>query len=627
MNVRKIFTILFWITSTVGHAQPAVTISDDIPQHIFSFQQIEYFEDETGELSMDDILAPEIQSRFKPSKKFNPDNENRQSVYWHKIKIRHNASSKEDWVIEFFDQTIDRIEFYAPTADGTFAKQSYGDLFEFYARPLKHKNFIIPIANNTDSQITYYFRIHSLQQAEAIVVLRSVDYLFEYAIDEYFFFGIFYGMILVFSFYNLLMYAAVRESHYLFYTLYLIGIGLYEMSADGIGFQYLWPRAVLWNQYAAGLTLYIASSAAIFFAISVLNLRKDHPGLFKLLIGTFIFRTIFLIVSVLFVKEWFSFRFIEIIPFAAAFYAAIHRWLNGYSAARFLVIGYAFLFFGIISKVSLYFDFNWMPFGQLSHYSLGFCFIMEMMFLSYAISDRIRMLRIEKDEAKEKTIEQLHENQLLKDNLNQALEEQVQIKTAELVQKSSFIEAQNHQLEEANRLLENQAKEIAAMNALLSRDNVRLKHDVAEVQEARILSKEVDFEEFSAMYPDDEHCMKFLADVKWHNGYSCRKCGHAHYSTGKSLYSRRCSRCGYEESVTAYTVLQNTRLPINKAFYMIFLIYSSNGSISSHKLSEILGIRQSTCWTYSSKIKKSMKEHRRHAPIHHHEGWNSILLE
>ena len=233
-------------------------------------------------------------------------------------------------------------------------------------------------------------------------MLRSSDYLFEYAIDEYFFFGIFYGMILVFAFYNLLMYAAVREGHYLFYTLYLIGIGLYEMSADGIGFQYLWPNAVLWNQYAAGFTLYIASSSALFFAASVLNLRKDYPGLFKLLMGTFIFRTIFLLLSIFIVKEWFSFRFIEIIPFAAAFYSAVYRWLNGYSAARFLVVGYAFLFFGIISKVSLYFDFNWMPFGELIHYSLGFCFIMEMMFLSFAISDKIRMLRIEKDEAQGK---------------------------------------------------------------------------------------------------------------------------------------------------------------------------------------------------------------------------------
>ena len=78
------------------------------------------------------------------------------------------------------------------------------------------------------------------------------------------------------------MYAAVREGHYLFYTLYLIGIGLYEMSADGIGFQYLWPHAVGWNQYAAGFTLYIASSSALFFAASVLNLRRNYPDLFKL---------------------------------------------------------------------------------------------------------------------------------------------------------------------------------------------------------------------------------------------------------------------------------------------------------------------------------------------------------
>src|SRR5688500_16321485 len=109
MNVRTIFTILWWIAAAAGHAQPAVPISDDIRQHIFSFHEIEYFEDQTGKLRIDDVLVPEIQSRFKPNKKFNPENEHRQSVYWHKIKILHNASSKEDWVIEFFDQTIDRI--------------------------------------------------------------------------------------------------------------------------------------------------------------------------------------------------------------------------------------------------------------------------------------------------------------------------------------------------------------------------------------------------------------------------------------------------------------------------------------------------------------------------------------
>jgi len=616
-----------WLASLWVYAQPAVPIRDNEGQHFFAFQEIEYFEDPTGLLTIQDVIQPPYAGRFRPSLNFNPENKNRHAAYWHRVRIKHNSSSTKRWVIEFFDQTIDHIDFFAPAGKGEYAQQSYGDLVDFSARPLKHKNFVIPIDNSSDEVLTYYFRLQSRQQAEAIVVLRSTDYLFEYALDEYFFFGIFYGMILVFSFYNLLMYAAVRESHYLFYILYLIGIGLYEMSADGIGFQYLWPHNVTWNEYAAGFTLYFASSAALFFAASVLNLRQDQPRLFRVFAATFVFRTVFLLISIFFVKSWFAIRFIEIIPFAVSFFSAAYRWAKGYPAARFLVIGYSFLLFGIISKVSLYFDFSWMPFGRLSHYSLGFCFIMEMMFLSFAISDKIRMLRIEKAEAQEKTIEQLHENQLLKDNLNQELEAQVKVKTAELVQKSGFIEEQNRQLEAANRQLAQQAEAIAAMNALLARDNVQLKHDVAEVKEARILSKEVDFKEFSAMYPNDDSCLKFLADVKWHDRYACRKCGHLYYSAGRSPYSRRCSKCGYEESVTAYTVLQNTRLPINKAFYMIFLIYSSKGSISSHKLSEILGIRQSTCWTYSSKIKKTMKERRRHMPINHHEGWNSLLIE
>ncbi len=608
------------------HAQPVFTINDATEHHIFAYQEIEYFEDPTGKLSIEEVLSQHQHQFTSSTLHFNPENTNRESAYWHRIKIKHNSTSQKQWVIEFFDQTIDRVNFYVLNSDGTFSSYQQGDQFEFTLRPLQHKNFIFPIDNKHDDETTYYFRVYSQQQAEVIVVLRSTDYIFEYAIDEYFFFGIFYGMILVFSFYNLLMYFAVRESHYLFYILYLVGIGLYEMSADGIGFQYLWPRAVEWNQYASGFTLYFASSAALFFAASLLNLRKEEPWLYKLIWSVFIFRTLFLLLSVFIFTSWFVLRFIDIVPFTAALFAGIYRWRNGYKPARFLVIAYGFLFYGVVSKLSLYFDFSWMPFGQLSHYSLSFCFIMEMLFLSFAISDKIRILRLEKAAAQEEIIEQLHENQQLKDNLNQELEQQVKIKTAQLVKNSAYIEEQNHQLEKANVQLERQAAEIVAMNALLSRDNDQLKHDVAEVKEARILSKDVDFEEFSAMYPDDASCLKLLADRKWLYEYHCRKCNHSGYGDGKSLYSRRCTKCGYEESVTAYTLLQNTRLPINKAFYIIFLVYSSKGSISSHKLSEILHIRQSTCWAYSSKIKKAMKERRKHTPVHHHEGWDALLM-
>ena len=624
---RPVLYLIFLLAAIQSAAQPALQIHDSIDQQFFIFAAIEYFEDPAGDITITDVAAGKYDHLFTPSPLYNPTNTNKSSAYWHRIKVKHNSASQKSWFIEFFDQTIDQIDFYTPLANGSFKKDVYGDRLPFHSRVLKHKNFIVSLDNSTDDEVTYYFRVKSAQRADVIVVLRSGHWLFHYATDEYFFFGIFYGMILVFSFYNLLMYAAVRETHYLLYVLYLVSIGLFEMSADGIGYQYLWPNAPVWNQYAVGIAQYAASCLSLFFTVSILHLRESHRKLFNLAVGAFVFRTIVFILSLTVFPAWFTFKPFEFIPLLVAFYIGIRCLAKGYRYARFIVVGYSFLMFGIITKILLYFDFNWMPFGSLSHYSLGFSFIMEILFLSFAISDKIRQLRVDKAEAQEKIIEQLRVNQHLKDTLNEELEQQVKMKTRELVDKSRHIEEQNHQLAEANLRLEKQAREIEAMNALLARDNIQLKHDVAEVKEARILSKDVDFEEFSAIYPDDDSCLKFLAEIKWQDEFYCRKCNHVHYSEGRSPYSRRCSKCGYDESVTAYTLLQNTRLPINKAFYLIFLVYSSKGSISSHKLAEILSIRQSTCWSYSAKIKKAMKEKRKHGVAHSNEGWKSILLE
>ncbi len=624
-RISLVFILALLVSHITGLAQRPVPLDDAINQYIFSFKEIEYLEDPADAFTIDQVSAPPLAERFTPSLTFSPENYNRGSAYWYRIRVKHNPVSAHEWQLEFFDQTIDRVDFFTPLKENGYSRQTFGDNFVFSERLLQHKNFSVKLPEDYDGVQTYYFKVKSRQQANVLLVLRSSDYFIHYALDEYFFFGIFYGMILVFCFYNLLMFAAVHERHYLYYILYLLSVGLYEMSADGIAFQYLWPTAVEWNQHSVGFMLYFGSTFALLFASSLLNLRKQYPDLLKLLVGAFIFRTVFLIVSLTVAEEWFRFRFIEAVPLGAAFYAASYCLLKGYRPARFIVVGYMFLFFGIFIKLIQYLDFNWLPLGGLTHYSLGFGFIMEMMFLSFANSDKIRVMRIEKEKAQEKIIEQLHVNQVLKDSLNEQLEQQVRIKTKELVEKSEFIQQQNRQLADANQQLAHQAEEIVAMNALLAQDNLQLKHDVEVVTEARILSKDVDFEEFSAMYPDDDSCLRFLAEIKWHAGYSCTKCGHGHFSEGRSPYSRRCTKCGYDESVTAYTLLQNTRLPINKAFYMIFLVYASKGNISSHKLSAILRIRQSTCWAYSTKIKKAMKEKQKNGAVRH-EGWDSILL-
>lgn len=611
----------------LANAQRTVAISDTAKQHIFRYVELKVFEDSTSKINFQRIQSPEWQQKFKLNPMPTPVTGNTASAYWYKLSIRHNTESKNNWILEFFDQTIDSITVYSPDKNGHYSATLLGSNRPFAARFFQHKNLSLSLVNNVDSVRTYYVRIKSHQSVNVIIVLRSVRWFISYALEEYFLFGIFYGMILVFGLYNLIMFVAIRQKQYLYYIAYNISIGLYEMCADGIAYQYVWPSAPAWNHYAYGIALFAASIFAILFAQTLLSVRTKAPKLNKLLMWIIAARSAFFLACLLFNKDWFSFKIIEIVPLTVAYVTGCYILFKGYRPARFFVIGYTFLLMGFVIKAMIAFNIWWLPVTAFDYYALSVCFILEMFFVSFAIGDRVRLLRVQKKNAQVRIIKELRENATLKDGLNRRLEQQVHERTAQLVQKAVIIEQQNQELVEVNKILKTQSEEISRMNVLLERDNTLLQNDIEKMMHDRVMSAEVDFEEFSKAYPDRETCFKFLADLKWERSYNCRKCEADHYSSGHLPYSRRCTKCGYEESVIAYTILQNTRIPINKAFYIIFLMYSTKGKISSHKLSEILSIRQSTCWAYSSRIKKIMNSRKKQLSNAGEKGWSKLVMD
>ncbi|MEW7276996.1 transposase [Aquimarina sp. 2201CG1-2-11] len=56
--------------------------------------------------------------------------------------------------------------------------------------------------------------------------------------------------------------------------------------------------------------------------------------------------------------------------------------------------------------------------------------------------------------------------------------------------------------------------------------------------------KDLDRQVFTDRFTITEDCYKFLAELKWENGYNCRRCNSTAYTKGKQPCSRRCSKCG-----------------------------------------------------------------------------------
>ncbi|WP_342329324.1 7TM diverse intracellular signaling domain-containing protein [Pedobacter sp. FW305-3-2-15-E-R2A2] len=593
-------------------AQQVVEIKDQIPHHIFSYGEIQYLEDKTNSLTFADILKPGINSRFQSNKNYTPKNYHTGSSYWYRFTIKHSKASSKHWILEFFDQSIHHVSLFVPDTAEQYHAHYFGTEYVFNKREYGHKNFTYDLKNDSDLALTYYVKLKSSQSVGAIIVLRDVHWFIKYALNEYLIFGLFYGMVIVFSLYNLLMFFAVRQRQYLYYVLYNLSIGLYEMSSDGIAFQYLWPNAPWWNEYGFGFALFLSSVFGLMFTLNFLYVKAKAPRLYTLIVAVIILRTAFFILC-LFNKHLFSYKLIELIPLLVAWGTGIYILKNRYKPARFFVIGYSFLLLGFAIKILLLLNVSWLPYGPITYYSLSFCFVIEMILVSFAIGESIRTLRKKKDKAQKRIITQLQINERLQETLNKELSSLVEVRTREVRDKAAIIEKQN--------------EEISLMNAMLEKDNQELHQNIEKVTRARVMSDEVDFAEFSKIYPDRETCFKYLSELKWAKGYQCRKCANAHFLSGFLPYSRRCTKCGYDESVIANTIFQNSRIPINKAFYMLFLVYSTKGKISSHKLSEILLIRQSTCWAYNSKMQKMLEERKKELRNAGEGGWSKLVLE
>jgi two-component system, sensor histidine kinase LadS len=594
-----------------------IEIQDARDEQVFTLNDLKYFIDSTNSLSIQDIIKPEIQDRFKRHDSYVNTDYRTDATYWVRFPVYLPPGSNKVWMLEFYDQTIDHLEVFQPTTIG-FGSIQMGDQFPFYSRRFRHKNFDVQLQHVEDSILTYYFKIRSHEFADIRVAVRSTDRFIPRANVEYFLYGTFYGMMLIISLYNFLVYLAIREIKNIIYIAYLVSVAFYAMSLDGIGFQYLWPGFPQWNDYASGIALYSVILWALVFTRRFLSTRANAPRLDKILKWIIVARSALFLTAMIVEEQLFGYRIIDIIPLMVIFYTGVRVWYNGYRPARFFVIAYGILFLGFFIRFLVYL--NVIPFSTPSHYSLHFSFVLEMLFLTFALGDRIRILKNMRDRALKRIIHQHEVNMLLKDKVNRELEQKVQERTEELNSK-------NHQLEESNQKLVRQAFEINQINSILDLDNWKLKNSIKEVLNERLLEKTMNYEQFQTIYPDRLACYRFLETLKWEKEFVCRKCKNQKYFKGTPKFARRCTRCGYNESITAFTIFHSIKFPIEKAFYIAYLTVTGKQDYTLEALANKLEVGTNTVWSFRMKVSERINELARNGKRLSASRWEEIILE
>jgi hypothetical protein len=117
---------------------------------------------------------------------------------------------------------------------------------------------------------------------------------------------------------------------------------------------------------------------------------------------------------------------------------------------------------------------------------------------------------------------------------------------------------------------------------------------------------------FNQFFKTENDCLKYISEIKWEQGYVCKKCKAEKYMKGKKLFNRRCLKCKYDESPTAGTMFDKVKFSILIAFHIVFKVVTKKKGMSSLEISREFELRQKTCWEFKWKIQQAMQSSLNH---------------
>jgi hypothetical protein len=116
--------------------------------------------------------------------------------------------------------------------------------------------------------------------------------------------------------------------------------------------------------------------------------------------------------------------------------------------------------------------------------------------------------------------------------------------------------------------------------------------------------------QFQKFFPNDDACAKYLEAVKWPEGFICPTCrqqGEPYRFAKRSSIVLRCRDCRRDASLTAGTVMQDTRTPLSTWFWGAYLMTTQTPGISSTQFQRQLGLSsRQTSFTLLHKLRSCM---------------------
>ncbi len=406
---------------------------------------IEYLEDATHTIPAQLVFKS---AAFKKVPDGIPNEKFTNSAFWFRFKIK-NETNLPSLILKLANPALDSVDYYEQMGQDSFRAYHTGQSVPFAHREYLSSDYLFTVSLPPHTEKYVYLRIATGAELLTPLTIGSEASIFEKDKYKDIFWGIYIGIMLAMLLYNCFVYSTTSDDSYLYYIVYVLTVVVTQITISGYAFQLLWPNQLLVAKYSAIFNPVLAGIAAVGFIRNFLKTKSFLPKSDRVF---FVFVGLYLLGTVVgcFGNFTSGLHIIDMTAGVLSLYVLAVGFVisrKGYRPAVFFMISWLVFLVGVF--IFVFKNLGILPYNVYTVYTMPVGSAMEVLLLSFALADRINLLKKEAAASQAKELLAVQENERIVQGQNVLLERMVNERTNELVLSNQSLNKALVELKEA----------------------------------------------------------------------------------------------------------------------------------------------------------------------------------
>ena len=322
--------------------------------------------------------------------------------FWSSTTIVNTTNGELKYYFETARPITNIVELYVVNQQtGKIIKHISGDEKKFSQRSYPHRKCLFDLVIPPNSQLKLVLHVKSDGEVLKLpLILYSTEAFLNVNSTEQLVFGFFYGLLFIVVIVCFFFFISLKELTFLYYSLYVVSVGLLQFALDGYFYQYITPSGGWFSKHAVLLLAIVGAFILGRYSELFLQIKKNSERLYLVYKISYIsFVALFLVTVFVPAALFYSYQivnFLALIFFIIVLYSISYLLYSKKEVDILYVLGIFFLIIGfgvfILNNVGV------IPNTFVTQNSSKIGTGLEVIFLSLSMANLIRKLKNEKEE-------------------------------------------------------------------------------------------------------------------------------------------------------------------------------------------------------------------------------------